>query len=283
LSYSSQIPKALQPSTVTKWASRVVLALGGIWILVPIVWLLYTSVKLPVDGFAFPPKIFSPFTLANFRTLVSNGYFGAVVHSLVVTTSCVVSALVLGLPAGYALSRGRFRGRQVIGIFLLASYAAPAVIFIIPLYFIYTKINILDSYPSLVLAYLTGLLPFTIWLSRRFFDDIPTEIEEAAVIDGCSHAKVFMRIVLPLSRPAITTTGVLVALLAWGEFFGALILTGPSTVTAPVVMANFISYNTTDWSALAAAGVVMIVPVLVATIIGQRGLLSGLTSGGVRE
>lgn len=279
----SQLPRPLRPSLLHRWMVRIVLCVGAIWVLVPIVWLLYTAFKLPVDAFAFPPKIASSFTLTNFRTLLQNGYFAAVVHSLIVTTSSVVASLVLGLPAGYSLSRGNFRGKNLIGVFLLASYAAPAVIFIIPLYFIYIRLNVLDSYPSLVLAYLTGLLPFTIWLSRRFFDGLPVELEDAGMIDGCGRARVFVRIVLPLSMPAISTIGVLVALLAWGEFFGALILTGPSTVTAPVAMGNFISYNTNNWSALAAAGVVVIVPVLIVTVIAQRSLLSGLTAGAVRQ
>ena len=128
----------------------------------------------------------------------------------------------------------------------------PAVIFIIPLYFIYIRLNVLDAYPGLVLAYLTGLLPFTIWLSRRFFDGLPVELGDAGLIDGCGRTRVLMRIVLPLSLPAVSTIGVLIAILAWGEFFGALILTGPKTVTAPVSMGNFISYNTNNWSALAA-------------------------------
>jgi multiple sugar transport system permease protein len=279
----SRLPRPLQPSLLYRSGVWIVLTAGAIWVLVPIVWLLYTAFKRPVDAFAFPPKITSPFTLANFSTLLSNGYFAAVVHSLIVTTSCVVASLVLGLPAGYSLSRGNFRGKNVIGVFLLFSYAAPAVIFIIPLYFIYIRLNVLNTYPSLVLAYLTGLLPFTIWLSRRFFDGLPIELEEAGLIDGCGRTRVFVRIVLPLSVPAISTIGVLVALLAWGEFFGALVLTGSSTVTAPVSMGNFISYNTNDWSALAAAGVVVIVPVLIATVVAQRRLVSGLTAGGVRQ
>jgi multiple sugar transport system permease protein len=103
------------------------------------------------------------------------------------------------------------------------------------------------------------------------------------MIDGCGRTRVFLRIVLPLSLPAVSTIGVLVAILTWGEFFGALILTGPNTVTAPVAMGNFISYDTNNWSALAAAGVVVIVPVLIATVVAQRGLLSGLTAGAVRQ
>lgn len=279
----SRLPRPLRPSLRYRFAVWIVLGVGAIWVLVPIVWLFYTAFKLPVDAFAFPPKIASPFTLVNFHTLLNNGYFAAVLHSVIVTTSSVVASLVLGLPAGYSLSRGNFRGKNLIGVFLLASYAAPAVIFIIPLYFIYIRLNVLDTYPSLVLAYLTGLLPFTIWLSRRFFDGVPVELEDAGLIDGCSQAGVFVRIILPVSVPAISTIGVLVGLLAWGEFFGALILTGAGTVTAPVSMGNFISYNTNDWSALAAAGVVVIVPVLVATIIAQRSLVSGLTAGAVRQ
>lgn len=260
-----------------------ILCIGSIWVLLPIAWLLFTAFKLPVDAFAFPPKLDSAFTLDNFLTLRDEGYFGAVGHSLIVATSCVLLSLLMGLPAGYALSRGTFRGKNMVGVFLLASYAAPAVIFIIPMFFIYNRLNVLDTFPGLVLAYLTGLLPFTIWFSRGFFDDLPIELEEAAMLDGCSRARTFVSIVLPLALPAISTIAVLVAILSWGEYFGALILSGPRTATAPVAIGNFIAYDAHNWSAMAAAGVLVILPVLVATIVAQRGILSGLTAGAVRE
>lgn len=269
-------------SRPARWASVAVLAIGSIWVLLPIAWLLFTAFKEPVDAFAFPPKLNSPFTFDNFLTLKDQAYFSAVGHSLIVAASCVLFSLVLGLPAGYALSRGTFRGKNMIGVFLLASYAAPAVIFIIPLFFIYNQFNVLDTFPGLVLAYLTGLLPFTIWLSRGFFDDLPVELEEAGMLDGCSRSRIFFSIVLPLALPAVSTIGVLVAILSWGEYFGALILSGPKTDTAPVAIGNFIAYDTHNWSAMAAAGVVVILPVLLATIVAQRGILSGLTAGAVR-
>jgi multiple sugar transport system permease protein len=279
---------SLQRGPAARRASRqgltyLVLAIGSIWVLLPIVWLCWTAFKGPNEAFAFPPRLGSGYTLDNFRTLIADSFFDATAHSLVVALSCVGISLLLGLPAGYALSRGNFRGRRFIGVALLASYAAPAVIFIIPLFFIYNRLDFIDTYAGLVLAYLTGLLPFTIWLSRGFFDDLPIELEEAAMIDGCGRWRAFISIVLPLSRPAISTIGILVAILAWGEYFGALILTGPHTVTAPVAIASFIGYSTHNWGAMAAAGVVLIVPVLVMTIVAQRGILSGLTAGAVRE
>lgn len=260
-----------------------VLLLGSFWILVPITWLLSTAFKSPLEAFAYPPRLFSRPTLENFYVLLENGFFEATFHSVIVATASVVVALLLGLPAGYALARGRFRGKGLIGGVLLASYAAPAVIFIIPLFFVYNALNLIDTFAGLVLAYLTGLLPFTIWMSRGFFDDLPVELEEAAMVDGCSQMRAFILIVLPLARPAISTIGVLVAILAWGEYFGALILTGPRTATAPVAIASFIGYDTNNWGAMAAAGVVVIVPVLIATVVAQRQILAGLTAGAVRQ
>lgn len=268
-------------SIVDRSVTYIILIVGAAWVLLPLIWLLSTAFKTPLQAFAFPPRLLAGFTIDNFRTLQEDGFFILVEHSLIITSACVIFSLGLGLPAGYALSRGRLRGEHVVGVFLLASYSAPAVIFIIPLFFLYIRFNLINTYQGIILAYLTGLLPFTIWLSRRFFDDLPVELEEAAMVDGCSRGRAFRSVVLPLAKPAVSTIGVLVAMLAWGEYFGALILTGPGTATAPVGIGNFIAYSTHNWSAMAAGGVVVVLPVLIATLVAQRGILAGLTAGAV--
>jgi ABC-type glycerol-3-phosphate transport system permease component len=193
-----------------------------------------------------------------------------------------VASLALGLPAGYALSRGQFRGKQFIGLFLLASYAAPVAIFIFPLFDIYVRLHLINTYPGLVLAYLTGLLPFTVWMSRGYFDTFPREVEEAALLDGCGHVSVFTRFVLPLSMPMVVTIGILDALFSWGEYFGAQILTGQSTYTLPVAISDLIGYNSTNYGQLAAGCLLLVGPPLIFIIIAQRRILSGLTAAAVR-
>jgi multiple sugar transport system permease protein len=260
----------------------IIVTLGALWIAIPVVWIISTSLRKPIDAFAFPPKLFAPLTLDNFRSLGANGFYPALMHSIIVVAACVVASLVLGLPAGYALSRGQFRGKQFIGLFLLASYAAPAAIFIFPLFQIFDSVHLIDTFAGLVLAYLTGLLPFTVWMSHGYFDAFPREVEEAALLDGCGHVRVFTRVVLPLSTPMVATVGVLVGLLSWGEYFGAQILTGRNTYTLPVAVSSLIGFNTTNFGQLAAGCVLLVVPPLVLTIVAQRGILSGLTAGAVR-
>ncbi len=165
---------------------------------------------------------------------------------------------------------------------LVASYITPAVVFIIPMYIIFSRLGLLNNYVGLVLAYETGLLPFTIWMMRSYFSDIPRELDEAAWVDGCSKLRAFLTVIMPVAWPGVSTVAILVALASWGEYFGALILSGPSTMTAPVAIFSFVGILTANWSAMAAGGVLVVLPMFVATMFVQRGLIRGLTVGAVK-
>jgi multiple sugar transport system permease protein len=151
-------------------------------------------------------------------------------------------------------------------------YIGPPAIFLLPLYVIYLHLGLLNTYTGLILAYLTGLLPFTVWLMRLYFMDVPRELDEAAWIDGCSKLGTLWRVVLPMVWPGLTTVGLLVALAAWGEYFGALILTGQQTQTAPVALAGLAtSLLFNEWGAMAAGGLIVVIPALIATFFVRRG------------
>ena len=192
-------------------------------------------------------------------------------------------ALLLGIPAGYSFARAPVRGARIINSWFILAYVAPPAVFIIPLYIIYQHLSLLDTYWGLVLAYLTGLLPFTVWLMRVYFAEVPRELDEAAWIDGCSKMRALWQVVLPTVWPGVSTVGLLVGLASWGEYFGAAILTGPRTQTAPVAVYSFVGTLTSNWSELAAAGLIVVVPALIATIAVQRGFVSGLTFGAVKQ
>jgi len=264
------------------YAAAAVLIVGLAYLLLPLVWIASSAVKQPLDAFASPPRFISALTLDNFRTLLSGPFLGALKNSVVVTTLATVTALVLGAPAGYAFARTTVPGQRVITGWLIVSYITPAVVFIIPLYIMFSKVGLLNNYIGLVLAYETGLLPFTIWMMRSYFADIPRELDEAAWVDGAGKLRTFLTIILPATLPGLTTVATLVALSAWGEYFGALILSGTATVTAPVAIFSLVGVLSANWSAMAAGGVLVVLPMLFATMFIQRGLIRGLTAGAVK-
>jgi multiple sugar transport system permease protein len=261
----------------------VLLVLGAIFVLLPLFWLLSTAFKPASAAFALPPRYFTAPTLASFKQILGGQFSHYLLNSFIVGIGSTAAALLLGVPAGYSFARSPFRGSRVISTWFVVSYVAPPVVFIIPLYIMYQHLHLLDTYQGLILAYETGLLPFTIWLMRVYFTDIPRELDEAAWIDGCSKLRALWEVVLPTVWPGVTTVGLLVFLASWGEYFGALILTGQHTETAPVAVEGYIGTTFANWNELAAAGVVVVVPALLATIAVQRGFVRGLTFGAIKQ
>jgi multiple sugar transport system permease protein len=266
--------------------SRIVLValivIGLILVFIPYAWILLTAFKRPVDANAIPPKIFSPFTLANFQRLFASDFPGSVWSSVIITFLGTVPTLLIGVPAGYALSRGRFRLGKFLGGWLLMSRVIPGVVFILPMYLFFHQLSLVNTYPGLMLAYMAGLLPFTIWLMAGYFADIPEDLEEAARVDGCSRFQAFLRIDLPLAVPGIVTVGLLVAIGAWNEYFGALILGGPDTNPATVGIMTYVGETSLNWGVVAAGTLVLVLPILILTLVLQRGLLRGLTAGAIK-
>jgi len=265
-------------------ATFILLVLGAIFVLLPLVWLLYTSFQKSQNAAAIPPHWFARPTAGNFSSTLSGAFGHSLINSAIVAGGSTAIALLLGVPAGYAMARASVPGGRLFNAWFILAYVAPPVVFIVPLYVIYEHIGLLDTYQGLIAAYETGLLPFTIWLMRVYFADIPRELDEAAWLDGCSRLRALWRVVLPSAWPAVTTVGLLVALASWGEFFTAVIITGPRTQTAPVAIQAYVgSANmASDWGQLAACGLMVVVPAVAATVVVQRGLLRGVTSGMAR-
>jgi multiple sugar transport system permease protein len=262
--------------------NAVILLVGLVFIFVPYLWIFLTALKLPVDAAAVPPMIFSPITFKNFGALVEGPFAKSLVASVIITLLTTAATLLLGVPAGYAFARGKFRGRGFFAAWLLLSRMVPPVIFIIPLFLFFHKLRLIDTYQGLTLAYLTGLLPFTVWMSASYFQDVPIELEEAARIDGASRTRTFLEVVLPLARPGILTVGLLIAIAAWSEYFIPLILAGINTTPATVGLVNFIGIDTLNWGALAAGALALVIPTFIITLIAQRGMLRGLSAGAVK-
>ena len=264
-------------------ALRILLLLIGLVLIgIPFLWIVLTAFKDPVAADASPPMFISPLTLSNFDALFQDGYAKSLLNSVIITTLSTGFTLIFGIPAGYAFARGKFRGRGFFGAFLLFSRMVPPVIYIIPLFLFFHLLNLIGSYLGLTLAYLTGLLPFTVWMSASYFQGVPVELEDAARVDGCSRLRSFVSISLPLALPGIVSVGLLIGIAAWGEYFIPLILGGFSTEPATVGIVDFVGIDGSSWGPMAAGALCLIVPVFLATLVAQRSLIDGLTSGALK-
>jgi multiple sugar transport system permease protein len=251
--------------------------------LLPLVWLFGTAIKPRLDAFAYPPVwSFEP-TLDNFRAVLARGNFvRSYVNSIVVALGTTAVSLVLGIASGYAIARSRSRVSAAMGTWILLARMAPPMGFVLPLFLLFRYLGLLGTHFALIVVYLTVTLPFVTWLMVGFVNRVPVEIEEAARIDGASRLQTLLLVVVPATLPGIAASSIFAFIMSWNEFFYALIISGRQSRTAPVEIQGFISFTGINWGELAAAGVFVIVPVLVFSLFTQRGLIKGLTAGAVR-
>jgi multiple sugar transport system permease protein len=252
--------------------------------LCPLLWLVSTALKTRTDAFAMPPIwIFTP-TLDNFVEVLRNQNFLAQYsHSIIVASATTLLALATGLPAAYALTRFRLPYKRALGFWILTTRLLPAIGVLFPLYVIFNQLGLLDTYPGLVVLYLTFSLGFVIWMMRGYLLQIPVELEEAALCDGATRLTALLRIVLPLAAPGMAAVAVLTFIGAWNEFLFALIFTRDAVKTAPVAIVSFMSFEGINWGPLAAAGLLVLAPVFVLSIFVLRYLVAGLAMGAVKE
>ena len=249
--------------------------------LAPVIWLVQMSFRSNSDslnaGLAFTP------TLANYRALAGGGFPASFANSLMASTGSTVLSLVIGVPAAFALTRFPFRARGKIAMWILVTRMAPPIAFTIPFFLAYSYVGLIDTISGLVLIYLTFNLAMVIWTMRSFFAAVPRALEEAAWIDGAGVWQAFFRVTLPLSAPGLAATGILCFIMSWNDFFFALILTRTRAMTAPVAIVNFMQYSGWEWGKIAAAGVLVLLPVLIFTFFVRSYLVSGLMAGSVKE
>ncbi len=222
--------------------------------------------------------------LAHYRALFAEREFWLPVrNSLVVAGATTVLCLALGAPCAYALARLRFRGRALLLGFVMAVTMFPQISIVSPLYLLLRALGLINSYPGLVLPYVTFAMPLTIWLLTGFFRQLPPELEQAARVDGASRLRVFGEIVLPLSAPALAATAILTFIYCWNEFLFALSFTlGPERQTVPVAIALFRGQYQVPWGEILAAAIVSTAPVAAVVLAFQRRIVQGLVSGAIK-
>lgn len=252
-------------------------------ILFPPVVLFLTSIKTDLDALSFPPKwIFDP-TIKNYADILKTSpLVGYAVNSLIVAFLNTVICLIVGSMAAYSLARYKFKGADHIAFWMLSIRMMPPVAAIIPIYILMQKIGLLDTPWCLIITYLTMNLPFVVWMMKGFFEEIPREIEESALIDGCSDWGIFLRIALPLVAPGLAATAILVFIFSWNEFIFALILTGTKAVTLPVGIIGFMKETGINWGYMTAGGILALIPVILFMVLVQKHLVKGLTLGALK-
>jgi multiple sugar transport system permease protein len=255
----------------------------AVWIF-PVLWGFLTSFKTERDVLAYPPVLFFTPTFANYREVI----FGAssivpnLVSSAIVASAATILTMLIAVPAAYALGRLRYPAKRASGFYILVTQMLPPVGLIIPYYLVLQKLGALDTYGGLTVIYLTFALPFAIWLMVSYFEDVPLEMEEAALLDRAGRLRALWYVILPQVRGGIAVTTIFVFLNAWNEFMFAVVLGGNRVRTVTVAMFNFISVEQTQWAKLAAGAMLAMLPVILLGFAAQRHIVKGLTVGAVK-
>lgn len=250
----------------------------------PVYWMLDTAIKPAKDAIDPDPSLLpTGFTLDNFsRAFDIADFWGPVGRSLVVSLSVVLIGVVVGMLAALAISRFAFRGRKIVIVGILAVQMVPLVAMIIPVFLLLNDLHQYDKLTGLIVTYLTFILPFTVWTLRGFIVNIPRELEEAAMVDGCSRTGAFVRVVFPLLAPGMVATSVYGFIQAWNEYLYALMLLSQENQTATVWLGNFTTKHGTEYAPMMAGATMMAVPIVVLFLLVQRKMAAGLTAGAVK-
>jgi multiple sugar transport system permease protein len=272
------------------WAGRIFLALLLLFTVLPMAWMLLTSIKSQFAAMQYPPQWWpAEPTIQNYTRLLSptgdvgRRFLTFLWNSFYVSLATTILGVVIAVPAAYAFSRFRFPGRTLLFFSVLVRNMFPAVVFLMPLFLLMRWLGLVNTHGSLILTYLTFGLPLSIWLLKGFYDNIPVELEQAARIDGATRFKAFFLIIMPLSSPGIIATSIFSFITAWNEYvYAYTFINSESLMTLPVGLQRFFSEFATDWPGLMAASFIMSVPVVVLFLVLQRFFVRALAEGAVK-
>lgn len=285
---------------IGRWALYLLMALLIFWSLLPVGWIILTSFKSRPEILSAPPKvlftpqldayqlIFDPAHVSEDARSVDatqpagSTFLEVFRNSLVISLGSTALAVILGGAAAYAFSRMRFRGRTALLYLLLAGRLLPPVVTIIPLFLVASNLGLVDTHLALILIYAALNVPFAVWLMKASFDQIPKEVEDAALVDGCSRLTALARIAMPLSAPGVAATAIIAFSLGWNEFVFAFVMTSTHARTVPVLIAQTVGLFQIEWAEMGALATLVIIPVLLFTFLAQRLLIAGLTAGAVK-
>jgi multiple sugar transport system permease protein len=249
-------------------------------ILFPILWMVMSSFRYNVDITAYPPKLIAPVTTENYVNLVQTNNFGRIgINSVIIVTGSTLLGMLLGVPAAYAAARFK---KQNWAFLILLARMAPGILFLIPWYMVALAVQMTDNYITLILTHTVITMPVIVWLMISFFEELPPDMEESAMMDGCSRFQVLQLIAIPLAVPGIAVSAILSFIFSWNYFLFALVLAGSKTMPLTVAAFQFIGTSAVNWGGLMAAATVISIPPMILTMFVQRWLVRGLTAGAVK-
>jgi multiple sugar transport system permease protein len=268
--------------TLSIFMAYCILIFASLFIILPLVWIFLTSIKAPNLAYQIPPQWFFTPTLENYKAIFIDlpfpRYF---LNSAIIASTTTLLAIAFGSFAAYSISRFRTGGDFFTG-WIFNNRTMPAIAILIPIFLLSNAFGLFDTYPSLIIPYLSFLMPFAIWMMIGFFDSVPREMEEAALVDGATRLEALRFVTMPIAAPGIAATGLLCFLFSWNEFLLALILTGNNSRTLPVAVANFLTNFGVYIGGLSAATMVMIIPVMLLAFFIRGYLVRGLSLGAVK-
>lgn len=282
---SAAIAVSRKKRTAGTYARIAASIIASVVFLFPILWMVITSFKLPREIFTTPPTFFFTPTLETYTNYITHADIPRrMINTVIVACGAGLVSIIAGSMAGYALARVRLRGAATIGLLILLSRGVPPIALAVPMFLVARQLDLIDTHITLILAYCTFLIPYVMWLMRGFFKSLPQELEESAMIDGCTRFGAFMRVIVPISLPGILSTLIFSVILAWEELLFALVLTKRFAATVPVSIAGIAgdTVNGANWGALAAVGTLTVVPVVIFAMLVQKWLISGLADGATK-
>ncbi len=260
------------------------LAVALVFFLFPIFWMFLTSIKQPQDTFAIPPVwIFKPTWENYIKTFIEGDYYKYLFNSLKITSISILLATIVSTLAAYATSRFKFKGKTSLLMSLLVFYTIPGIAYAIPLFMIYGQLKLQDTPLGLIIIFTALTIPFSTWVLHGYFVSIPKDLEDSAMVDGCTRLGALTKVILPLAAPGVAATAILTFISTWNSFLFPAILAGSKTKTLPVAVAAFITDTRIEWGQASAVACAVILPVLILILFAQRFIILGLTSGAVKE
>jgi len=251
--------------------------------LFPILWTGLTSIKTRVDALSMPPVwIFGPTLKSYLQVFARGGFNTAYINSIIVGIGTTVLTVIAGSLAGYALTRFRFFGSHQMPFLILLTRMFPPLSLAFPLFFMFKEFGLLDTHIAVIISNCSLSLPFVVWLMWGYFQTLPTELDESALIDGCNRFQVLYKVVLPMSLPGLVAVSLFTFVGSWNAFFFPLILTRIHAKTLPVQIAGFVTSQEVLWGQVNAAAMVCLVPAVVFNLLAQKGIVKGLTMGSIK-
>lgn len=282
-------------TSVSRLGVFVIVSIALIFALAPLVWMINISFSQPEDAIKLPPVLFKDPTLQNYRdVLLGNGdsvvrgitstkdFPKLLLNSTIISLTSTFISLALGVPGAYALSKLKLKRKKEISFFVLSTRFIPPIVIVIPIFIAFQRLGLMDTLQGLIIVYSFVNISLVVWMMKGYFDDVPTELIESARMDGCTQYGALQKIVIPTTRQGIAATAILVLINSWNEFLFAVLFASVHAKTAPLGAMGFVTIRDVAWSNMAAAGIIITLPVLVFTLLVQKNLVQGLTAGAVK-